>query len=145
MSAKDIYHYAVKNALIKEGWKITNDPLVLRYGADKTEIDLGAERLLAAERDSEKIAVEVKSFIGRSKINDLEVAVGQYVLYRNLLERLKSERELYLAVAERAFFIAFQESAMGAMLLEDEQINMLIFDPKEEVILKWIKQRATGT
>lgn len=28
--AKDLFHQAVKTALIKEGWNITNDPLIIR-------------------------------------------------------------------------------------------------------------------
>ena len=32
MPAKDIFHDTVKNALIKEGWIITDDPLYLDYG-----------------------------------------------------------------------------------------------------------------
>lgn len=63
MPAKDLYHEAVKNALIKDGWTITHDPLRLRLRRGKSLfVDLGAERLLAAERGAEKIAVEVKSF-----------------------------------------------------------------------------------
>ena len=30
MPAKDIHHDTVKNALIKDGWTITHDPLRLR-------------------------------------------------------------------------------------------------------------------
>jgi XisH protein len=43
---------------------------------DNAAIDLGAEKLIAAERGSEKIAVEIKSFSGASFINDLENAWG---------------------------------------------------------------------
>ena len=59
-------------------------------------VDLGAERLLAAEKGEEKIAVEIKSFRGASDIHDLEVAVGQYVLYRSLLTRFEPDRRLFL-------------------------------------------------
>jgi XisH protein len=63
MPAKDRYHDTVKNALIKDGWTITHDPLRIRLARGKNLfVDLGAERLLAAERGTEKIAVEVKSF-----------------------------------------------------------------------------------
>lgn len=33
MPAKDIYHDCVRNALIKNGWTITHDPLNLKIGA----------------------------------------------------------------------------------------------------------------
>jgi predicted RecB family endonuclease len=67
MSAKDIFHEVVKRALQKDGWQITHDPLSISVGGVNMSIDLGAERLIAAEREGEKIAVEVKSFLERSR------------------------------------------------------------------------------
>jgi XisH protein len=61
--ARDLFHAIVKDALIKEGWQITHDPFPVDYGDVQMQIDLGAERLIAATKDREKIAVEVKSFI----------------------------------------------------------------------------------
>jgi len=77
MPAKDLYHEAVCAALIKDGWTTTHDPLTLRYHKRDIYIDLGAERLLAAEKDSQKIAIEIKSFIANSALAALEEAVGQ--------------------------------------------------------------------
>jgi hypothetical protein len=77
MPARDIYHNAVRNALIKDGWKITHDPYPLSFGFRDVFVDIGAERLIAAERGSEKIAVEIKTFLGASEIRDFELAVGQ--------------------------------------------------------------------
>ncbi|MGI8933701.1 MAG: element excision factor XisH family protein, partial [Phormidesmis sp.] len=66
MAAKDRFHSAVKAGLQKEQWLVTDDPLRLDVGGTKFEIDLGAEQLLAAERGTEKIAVEIKSFLSDS-------------------------------------------------------------------------------
>jgi hypothetical protein len=63
MAARDLFHQAVRAALEKEGWTITHDPLAIPYGATTLYIDLGAERLLAAERGNERIAVEIKSYL----------------------------------------------------------------------------------
>src|SRR3954463_401373 len=71
MSAKDHYHDCVKNALIKDGWVITHDPLRLPWGKKDLYVDLGAEQLLAAEKGEVRIAVEIKSFLGRSEVDDL--------------------------------------------------------------------------
>jgi hypothetical protein len=76
MTAKDIYHDTVKNALIKSGWHITHDPLVLKWGSKDLYVDLGAERLLAAEKSGQKIAVEVKSFVSQSEVDDLKTLSG---------------------------------------------------------------------
>ena len=65
MSAKDIFHNTVRSALEKDGWTITHDPLFLKVTSQvKIKIDLGAEKLLAAEKGIHKIVVEVKSFLG---------------------------------------------------------------------------------
>ncbi len=46
---------------------------------------MAAEKSIAAEKQGQKILVEVKSFLGRSFINNLEQAMGQYVIYRNIV------------------------------------------------------------
>lgn len=56
--AKDKYHQLVKNALITEGWIITDDPLYIPTFKRTVQIDLGAERLIGAEKANLKIAVE---------------------------------------------------------------------------------------
>src|SRR5262245_16308685 len=87
MSARDKYHDPCKKALIKDGWKITDDPLRLEYGSKDMYVDLGAEEVLAAEKAGQKIAVEIKSFLGPSDLTDLQRALGQFVLYRSVIER----------------------------------------------------------
>ncbi|YAG08043.1 XisH protein [Nostoc sp. DSM 114167] len=55
--AKDVFHQQVKQALIKDGWIITHDPFTIRVSeAIKLQI-LAAENAIAAERNTEKIAV----------------------------------------------------------------------------------------
>ena len=137
MPAKDIYHDTVRTALEKDGWKITHDPLVIRWGKRDLYIDLGAEKLIAAERDNQKIAIEIKSFVSKSPIDDLEKALGQYILYYDLLIKLQPERLLYLAIHQEAYVEVF-EDPIGQVLLENERIKLLVFDVIEEVILKWI-------
>ncbi len=74
-----------ENALIKDGWTITHDPLILAVGRRDIYVDLGAEQPVAAEKEGRKIAVEVKSFVGPSAVHDLEQAISQYSLYRIVL------------------------------------------------------------
>lgn len=57
MAAKDVFHNAVENALIKENWIITDDHLFLEFGGVDMYVDLGAEKLVGAEKDGKKIAV----------------------------------------------------------------------------------------
>jgi hypothetical protein len=90
--ARDIYHSTVKTALEKDGWTITHDPFPLQIGKKRLSADLGAERLISADKGIQKIVVEVKSFVGQSDVKDLEQALGQYILYRQILNETKIER-----------------------------------------------------
>lgn len=74
MPARDLIHDAVRTALENDEWTITDDPLSFEYRDVQVFIDLGAERVLGAERNGEKIAVEIKSFVGQSIIHDFEGA-----------------------------------------------------------------------
>jgi hypothetical protein len=138
MPAKDTYHNAVKIALIKDGWTITHDPFRIRLARGKNLfVDLGAERLIAAERNAEKIAIEIKSFTQASDMKDLEQALGQFVLYAQLLRRYASDRTLYLAVSMEVHKSVFEEEA-GQILIEDKILRLVTFDPAKEVIVQWI-------
>ncbi|MBZ8181813.1 XisH family protein [Oscillatoria salina] len=137
MPAKDIYHDPVKKALIKDGWTITNDPLTIEYGKKDLFVDLGAKKLIAAQKREQKIAVEIKSFTGASQMNDLEKAVGQYIVYQNILEETEVERRLYLAITQKTFQDIFSEP-IGNLILRKNNLNLLIFQPKTEEIVQWI-------
>lgn len=137
MPALDRDHNAVRNALIKQGWTITHDPLRLNYKRKRLYVDIGAERLLAAERGTEKIAVEIKTFSGASDVADLEQATGQYMLYRALLRRSDPERILVLAIPQEALESVF-EDALGEVLLEDSVLRLLSFDSEQEEIVQWL-------
>jgi len=136
MPAKDIYHEAVKKALIKDGWTITHDPLRLTWGGKDLYVDLGAERLLAAEKEGQHIAVEVKSFLGDSEMDDLEKALGQFVLYRAVLAEREPQRVLYLAVPQDVLDLF--EQPLGKLLLKNNLARVLGFDPRAEVVVQWI-------
>ncbi len=137
MPKLDVFHNAVKNALEKDGWTITHDPLRLEIGKRRMYVDLGAERLIAAEKNLRKIAVEVKSFVGKSDFKDLEDALGQYVLYQKVLNATDRERMLYLAVSEITFMGIFSEE-IGQLILSDPNFHLLVFQEDTEEISQWI-------
>ncbi len=137
MAAKDRFHAVVRLALEKEQWNITDDPLRLEVGGTKLEIDLGAEQLLAAERGTEKIAIEIKTFLSDSPLTDYHAALGQFLNYRLALEIIDSTRILYLAVPVGAYE-AFFKREFAQISLERYQIKLIIYDPIQEVIVQWI-------
>ncbi len=99
MPAKDIFHDKVRRALEKDGWTITDDPYSLKWDDNENLfVDLAAEKLIVAQKDSEKIAVEIKTFIGKSTMQDLHLAVGQFVVYRTAIEQTEPDRVLFPAV-----------------------------------------------
>jgi len=135
---RDLFHNVVKDALIQEGWQITHDPFPVNYGDVQMQIDLGAERIIAATKDQETIAVEVKSFINPSAISEFHTAVGQYLNYRRALRSQEPLRILYLAVPsqtyEEFFRLRFIEEGV-----REYQISLVIYDIEDRRILQWIK------
>ena len=62
MPAKNIYHDAVRDALVADGWTITHDPLGVTVGSRRVHVDIGADRAaLGAERDGVRIAIEIRA------------------------------------------------------------------------------------
>ena len=103
MPAKDIFHDTLKLALQKDGWTITHDPLTLEIGLRQVYADLGAEKIIAARKDSREIAIEVKTFAGASNITEFHLAVGQFLNYRSILRRQQPGRTLYLAISTEIY------------------------------------------
>lgn len=128
---------AVRNALIKAGWTITHDPLRLTWGKKDMYVDLGAEQLLGAEKESKQIAIEIKSFVSDSQMDDLEKAIGQYVVYQAVLAEREPNRVLYLAVTEDTLNAVFDEP-LGQLLLKNNLVQIMSFDPFEERVMQWI-------
>jgi len=138
MARRDIFHNAVRTALEKEGWIVTDDPLRIDWGGATIKIDLGAERLLAAERGNEKIAVEIKSFISNSPISEFHTALGQFIGYRRVLRTEEPDRKLFLGVPVDAYE-EFLSTEYAQSLMEEEVVTLVIYDPVNEVIIKWKK------
>lgn len=138
MPARDSLHDVVKAALIKDGWRITHDPYSLQFGDRDLYADLGAERTLAAEKGEEKIAVEIKSFLGASAVTDLERAIGQFVLYKLLMKHSDPQRQLFLAIPERVFRSLLGD-VDGQRVIEAIGLTLLTVDPATEEIVRWLK------
>jgi len=136
MSAKDQVHHHVVTALKKDGWDITHDPFKVRWKTRKLQIDIGAEKLIAAQKDKQQIAVEIKSFIGANDLEDLYHALGQFVVYRQALAKVEPERILFLAIDAKAFSQLFDDPD-GEALRAKEDIKLLVFDRHTEEIVLW--------
>ncbi|AKG22099.1 XisH family protein [Calothrix sp. 336/3] len=139
MSAKDKFHYAVKVALEKDGWTITDDPLYIPLERiTGMYIDLGAEKLIVADKENQQIAVEVKSFLGASTISEFHTAIGQFTNYRYALADYQPERILFLAISNKIYEDFFTTPFIQSVI-QRSQINLLIFNPGTEEIVAWKK------
>jgi hypothetical protein len=137
MPAKDFFHDIVKNALDKDGWIITDENLFIKIDKIEFYIDLAAERILVAEKAGQKIAVEVKSFIGVSVVSEFHTALGQFLNYRSALRKKEPERILYLAVSFDVYDDFFRSSFIQEVIAE-HQLRMLVFDSQREEVVLWI-------
>jgi hypothetical protein len=144
MSRKDQFHQAVRHALEKDGWLITHDPFTIQISeAVKLKIDLGAESTIAAQRDQQKIAIEIKSFITDSDISEFHGALGQYLNYLQALEDKEPSRTLHLAVPIETYDDFFQVPFIQKALIR-HGISLVIYDPVKEEIKAWISDHSTN-
>lgn len=137
MPVRDRDHDRLRAALTNDGWSITDDPLTLKVGQTNLFVDLGAEKLLLAEKQNRKIGVELKTFGGVSEVRDLELSFGQYFVYHAVLKKSQPERVLYLAVTAETYADIFTDD-LGKLLQETYALNLIIFDADKEAILQWI-------
>lgn len=139
MSKRDSLHLSFRHALEKDGWKITDDPLILVLENTLLKADLGAEKFFTAEKNNQKIAVEVKDFDSPSVISELEKTIGQMQLYQWALEEQEPERKLFLAICQSVYLKHFQKPIFQ-LAIKRNKINLIIFDSQKEDILQWINQ-----
>ncbi len=140
MARRDSIHYAVKNALEKDGWLVTDDPLIVYLIGSKEkyfEIDLGAEDMIGAERAGQRIAVEIKTF-SSSLLNSFHTALGQFLNYRSTLQEDENEQD-------RMLYIAIDESVYNQLLnieftkrrIAEHGIAFVVVNIENENIVTW--------
>ena len=136
--ARDLYHDSVRIALEKEGWLITDDPLTFKVGEVGFRIDLAAEMVLIADKEGEKIAVEIKSFTQQSPLHAFHEALGQYENYLIALEEKEPDRILYLAIPLLAYNDFFQKPFVQKVI-NRKNMRIIVYEPQLQTIVLWIK------
>ena len=144
MPQKDENHEIVRQALLKDGWEITDDPYVISYGERFLFVDLAAcstfvGEFIGAQRKDQKIAVEIKEFRGKSAIRNLEQAIGQYVLYQLLLKQVDPKRRVYLAISDIAYDEIFSEP-IGELVINELPMDLIVINMQAQQVKQWIKK-----
>jgi hypothetical protein len=135
--AKDIFHDLVRRGLEDEGWIITDDPYRVKFTKSRFEVDLAAEKIIAAQKDNEKIAVEIKSFLNPSAVTDFYNALGQFLSYRLVLKQIEPERILYLAIPYDTYKDFFN-SDFVKLSIQEYALKLIIYDSVKGGLTQWI-------
>ena len=138
MPKRDFYHAPIRKALENDGWKITADPMQFVWNEKPYFPDLGAERVIAAERGPEKIAVEIKSFLGADFNSEFYEAMGQFDSYFFALADLEPERTVMLAISEKTWQEFFSQPH-ARRLRELKKIPLIVVNIDNQTIVQWIK------
>jgi hypothetical protein len=136
MPALDTIHEVVRQALLKEDWTITDDPLTLDFYELVVYADLGAEKTLGARRGGERRAIEIKSFSSNLPFGEFKLALGQYLIYRAMLERLEPDRSIHLAVPE-AVFNGFVQRQAVQFIVQRYEVRILVVDIEKAEVVQW--------
>ena len=137
MPAKDLFHGAVKRSLQNDGWDVTNEDYRLAFGGVDIGVDIAAEKLICAERENQKIAVEVKSFLKASTISEFHSALGQFINYRVVLRYQDPDRTLYLRVPIN-IYESFFKLEFTKIVIYEQELKILVYNPETEVIEQWL-------
>ena len=137
MPLQDLYHDVVRDALRQDGWRITHTALQLKARAEASAGEPWEGPWLIADKDERKVAVAVSSFVGRSNPADILQTWRQLALSRSRLYTMDSDRVVYLAVRQATYSACFGGTE-GDLLLEKEHMQLIVFDPRAEVIVQWV-------
>lgn len=134
MPQLDFCHPQVVHALEKAGWAVSDNPYSLDTTLNVLFVDIEAWR----PDGNPIIVVEVKCFReGTSDMTSLYNAIGQYLVYRSLLSRLRKNRTLYMALPANIYQGVFQ--FFGMPLVNELRINLIVVDLDKEEIEQWIE------
>lgn len=135
--ARDKFHDIVKEALIKEGWIITHDPYPLHSRKEGgLSTDIGAEKIILAENNLKRIAVEVKSFIHISILHEFLKASGQYLSYSKIINKNDPERVLYVAMPTFIYYRIIQYD-WAVEVMADLKMKVILYNTEKIIIEAW--------
>jgi hypothetical protein len=135
--ARDLFHHIVKEALIKDGWTITHDPYPLHSRKEGgLSTDIGAEKIILAENNLKKIAVEVKSFVHMSILHEFLKASGQYLSYSKIIVKNDPNRLLYVAMPTFIYYRIIKYDWVEEVMA-DLNMKVILYNTEKIIIEEW--------
>ena len=130
MPTEDVCHPQVVVALSKEGWTITGQQIYILKGRHAIFIDI------EAIKQTQQAFIEVKCFPENNISTEFYIALGQYLVYRQILSTQKPYHRLYLAIPEDnyAFFTDVQRDTF-----QENHVKLIIVNMRSETISQWIE------
>ena len=135
--ARDLFHYIVKEALVKDGWTITHDPFPIHSRKEGgLSTDIGAEKIILAENNLKKIAVEVKSFVHMSILHEFLKASGQYLSYAKIIGKNDPQRILYVAMPTFVYYRLIKYDWVEEVMA-DLNMKIILYSTEKIIIESW--------
>ena len=136
MPTQDLYHDTVRDALRQDGWRLMHTALQLKAKPEARAGELWEGPWLIADKDERKVAVAVSSFVGHSNLADITQMWRHLENSRPRIHAMDSDRVMYMAIRQATYSTCFG-GAEGDLLLAQEHIQLIVFDPRAEVIVQW--------
>lgn len=139
MPAKDIFHESVKVALPKDGWTILREDWYIEVDSLGLAIyiDLAAQKFIQAEKDGQRIAVEIKSFLSESNMTAFQKALGQFLVYVKAVRKELLEWTVYLAIPVDIYNGFFLKFDFIWEIVEEYDLKLIVFNPETKEIVLW--------
>ncbi len=135
--AFDVCHDQIVRALQKAGWRIDGESVQLAIEERTGFIDIRARRDTNGSIQ-QVLYIEVKCFSDENRMTtEVYTALGQYMVYRTMLDRLNLTMPLYLAVPEDTFTKIFDSVIME--IVRRNQMKLMIVNIDQETIVQWIE------
>lgn len=137
MPALDSCHQQMVNALIKAGWNVNTAPVYLR--AEKLVAIPDIQATLNNGSVQQIIVVEVKCFLDeRLDQDELYRAIGQYLVYRQVLRTRQLDIPLYLAIAIQVYQRLFVKQVVNA-IIHESRLKLIVVDLEREEVIQWLE------
>ncbi|MGB3264137.1 MAG: element excision factor XisH family protein [Microcoleus sp.] len=81
--------------------------------------------------------LKLRALLGDRALYDFHGALGQYIVYRNLIQLTEPEYKLYLAIDDVVYTNFFQRKSIQ-LITNENKLSLMVVEMEKEEILQWI-------